>query len=524
MRRALPAFVLMAVLTAATAQGVPVPPPSTPPAALSANNALVLEAVSAEARALAKRPYQAPAEDLPAALAELDQATYRAIGFRAEQALWRGERLFEAQFHHRGFVYRHPVRIHEVVDGRIRKVPFAPERFRYDGDAAGLGDAAPADLGYAGLRLHFPINHPERKEAVLDFLGASYFRVLARGQAPGLSARGLAVDTALPGGEEFPRFTDFWLLRPSPEAAAMTVIALLDSPSVTGAYRFDVCPGARTHVEVTAHLFARSEIGKLGIGPLTSMFLHGENTTRAVDDVRPEVHDSDGLLLQTAAGERIWRPLVNRPHLRISALQADALPGFGLLQRDRSPTRYLDTRTAFHRHPSYWVTPLGEGWEAGSVELIEIPTLREINDNIVAYWRPEAPLSAGESRTYRYRLTAFGDEPADRLGRVQRTRVGWAGNGSDEEPPRTHRRFLVDFRGGDLDGLAPEQPVRAELTGSSGETRELRVTAVPESGVWRASFSLVPGSGAADLRLRLLLRGEPVTETWNYVWYPEERP
>jgi glucans biosynthesis protein len=158
------------------------------------------------------------------------------------------------------------------------------------------------------------------------------------------------------------------------------------------------------------------------------------------------------------------------------------------------------------------------------VELIEIPTLREINDNIVAYWRPEAPLSAGESRIYRYRLTAFGGEQADRLGRVQRTRVGWAGSGSDEEPPRTQRRFLVDFRGGDLDGLAPEQPVRAELTSSSGETRELHVTAVPESGVWRASFHLVPGSGAADLRLRLLLRGEPVTETWNYVWYPEERP
>ncbi len=128
------------------------------------------------------------------------------------------------------------------------------------------------------------------------FLGASYFRVLGRGQSYGASARGLAINVATTGGEEFPYFSDFWLVRPLPQQRTLTIFALLDSPSLTGAYRFEIRPGATTDVEVTATLYARKNVEKLGVAPLTSMFLFGEEHRRQFDDYRPEVHDSDGLL------------------------------------------------------------------------------------------------------------------------------------------------------------------------------------------------------------------------------------
>lgn len=525
-RHGLWAVLLFAVAGTAPGQpAAPVPLSMEAAPALTPDNQLVFEAVVAEAQTLATRPYQGGPPALPEPLRELERDAYEDIRPRPERGLWHGERLFEARFHHRGFVYRDRVRIHEVVDGAIREVPFSPDRFHYDGQAAALAERVPGDLGFAGLTLHFPLNRPGHKDPVVGFLGASYFRLLARGQVTGLSARGLAVDTGTATGEEFPRFTDFWLLRPAPDAARITLLALLDSPSITGAYRFDVIPGARTRVLVDARLFARQDIGKLGVAPLTGTFLHGEHTNRAVDDVRPEVHDADGLVLLTNAGERVWRPLVNPPRLRVSALQAGALQGFGLLQRDRDPAHYLDREAAFERRPSYWVEPLGEPWGEGSVELLEIPSLSEVNDNITAYWRTDDPPAAGESRRYRYRLTAFSGERGTPLGRVLRTRVGWAGSGSGADPPRAHRRFLVDFAGGDLEGLNPRQPVRAVVTSSSGDVRDVQTTPVPEQSLWRVGLRLVPeGGAAADLRLHLTLRGERVSETWNYVWYPQERP
>lgn len=530
---ALGTLLLAAAVPLAGAAEPPVPPAAAPPPELAGSEALLFESVTAEARQLAAEDYREPDTALPEALAELGPRAYEDIRFRPEAALWRGEGSFQARLRPRGFVYRDRVRVHELADGELREIAFDPALFRYAGEAEHLAGRVPEDVGFAGLRLYFPLNHPERSDPVLGFLGASYFRVLARGQEAGLSARGLAVDTGVAEGEEFPRFTDFWLLRPAAEERSMTLLALLDSRSLTGAYRFHVRPGARTEVTVDARLFARADVDKLGVAPLTSMFLHGENTTRAVDDVRPEVHDSDGLMLLTGGGERVWRPLVNRPRLRISALRADAPAGFGLLQRDRDPESYLDRSARFQRRPSYWIEPLEGDWQAGSVELLEIPTLREINDNIVAYWRPESPPAAGESRHYRYRLTAFGAEHPDPLARVVRTRLGWAGNnhrasrrdGTGDDPPRDHRRVLVDFAGGDLAGLDPEQPVTADASAANAEIRNLSVTAVPESDVWRASFRLIPeGEDAADLRLHLRLRDEPLSETWNYVWYPEERP
>lgn len=485
----------------------------------------LFEYVIGLARERAKRAYQAPESNLPAALADMGYSQYRNIRFRPQKALWQGETLFEVQMFHPGFLYAHPVRLHTLHNGRLAELQFDSQMFRYDGSAAEMAEAGGDDLGFAGFRLHYPLNSTDYKDEVLAFLGASYFRLVGPGQVYGLSSRGLAVDTALPSGEEFPAFREFWLVRPEPEATRMTVLALLDSPSVTGAYRFDVSPQASTVVDVDARLFAREDVGKLGVAPLTSMYFFGEASVRRPDDFRPRVHDSDGLLKYGSSGEWTWRPLSNPLQLRVSSLRDRHPRGFGLVQRNRDFEGYLDMEAHYHRRPSQWVA-LGEGdWGAGGVELVEIPTDSEINDNIVLYWSPEAPFRAGEARRYQYRLSTFGGRLARQdVGWVVRTRSGpGAIAGMDDPPLPSVRRFFVDFRGGGLDGLEDDAAVMPSLRTSTGEIHDLQVVPLPDGRTWRASFKLTPdGRAAADMQLYLEHNERPLTEVWTYVWYPDE--
>ncbi|MBB3141289.1 glucan biosynthesis protein [Halomonas organivorans] len=491
------------------------------------NEEALFDTVTDQAKRLAESPYHAPADELPAALTDLDYDAYRQIRFRPEQALWNDtEGLFEVQLFHPGFLYDHPVALNLVAaDGEVRHLPFDASRFRYEGDAAGLAELNLDDLGYAGFRLHYPLNSGDYRDEFMVFLGASYFRMVGREQGYGLSSRGLAIDTASPQGEEFPAFREFWLVEPGPEATRMTVYALLDSPSVTGAYRFDIAPGNQTVVDTEARLFAREDIAKLGIAPLTSMFMHGGIAGYPADDYRLRVHDSSGLALHTGSGERIWRPLSNPEKLHLSSFQDASPQGFGLVQRPRHFDGYLDAEARYEQRPSEWVTPLGD-WGKGHVELVEIPSDSEANDNITAYWIPEQPLEAGQSRTFRYRLRTFGATPPDQqLAHVIRTRQGWGAiPGQSDPPPASQRHFIVDFQGTALQGLDADQPVAARLTTSSGELLEPRVQRLPDGKTWRANFRLAPQDDApADMRLALTLHGEPLTETWNYVWYPDER-
>src|SRR5690606_11953089 len=128
----------------------------------------------------------------------------------------------------------------------------------YDFGKNALQPQAWGDLGHAGLRVHYPLNNAQYKDELVVFLGASYFRALGAGQQYGLSARGLAIDTVGGGTEEFPRFTQFWLERPAADAKQVTLFALLESPRATGAYRFDVIPGAQTVTRVQARVFLRA--------------------------------------------------------------------------------------------------------------------------------------------------------------------------------------------------------------------------------------------------------------------------
>jgi periplasmic glucans biosynthesis protein len=335
----------------------------------------------------------------------------------------------------------------------------------------------------------------------------------------GLSARGLALDTGLPKGEEFPVFREFWLVKPDPDAKHITAFALLDSKSVAGAYRFVITPGEATQIDVTAHLHFRNDIEKLGVAPLTSMFYHGKTTQHFVDDFRPEIHDSEGLLIAAGNGEQIWRPLKNPQRLAFSYFQVENPRGFGLVQRERHFGRYLDLEAKYQRRPSAWITPVGI-WGKGTVELVEIPTEGEVDDNIVAFWVPAKPIKAGSSHTFEYTLE-FADDPGldSLLGRVVHTGIG---PGKDRESGQ--RLFVIDFAGGELGLLPDSTSLTAEVSSSVGALGPSVVERNPFIDGYRVFFQFSPGDEElAELRCVLRAGDSAVSETWTFQWAKEKR-
>jgi glucans biosynthesis protein len=513
--------------TLPTTGGVANPPVPASADIVPATPTTLAEHVVSKARSLARGPWLPTDTVLPERLEALDYEAYRSIRFRPDAALWRDTGPFQLQLMHPGFVFPVPVRIHLVGLDAVQHLPFDPSLFSYDGSAAPSEESArsaasaDAELGYSGFRVHYPLNRPDVADEVAVFQGASYFRLLGPGHLYGLSSRGLGIDIG--GDEVFPEFREFWLVRPDSGASSLVFHALLDSPTVTGAYRFELTPGETTVLSVDARLFARADAPRIGVAPLTSMYLHGQTGGASYDDFRPEVHDSDGLLMQTRVDEWIWRPLSNRRSTSLTALLDVDPRGFGLVQRARSFDRYLDLEARYHRRPSEWVRVHGS-WGAGSVQLLELPTESEFNDNIAASWVPDGVFHAGEERRYRYDLVMFDDRlPTQTLAQVERTRSGRdALPGAQAPPPRSQRRFIVDFVGESLPTLG-EPPVSAKIETSAGQISDLHTSPLPSGQGWRASFRLVPdGDRPADMRLHLLSNGERVSETWTYLWSPEE--
>jgi len=473
-----------------------------------------LEEVANKARELARQPFSEKERQVPEWLTKITYDQWRDIRFRPDHALALDPAgRFRVQFFHTGLYYHRAVAIN-LVDGKgVRPVQFSPSQFDYGKNT--FGKRVPADLGYAGLRLHYPINTPTYHDEVIVFVGASYFRALGKGEVYGLSARGIGVDTALPSPEEFPDFREFWLVTPQPGAASVTVYALLDGPSVTGAYRFDITPGDETTVNVACRIFLRRPVQKLGIAPLTSMFMRGENTTRVFQDFRPEIHDSDGLLLNFDGGEWLWRPLDNPTSVNASSFLMENPRGFGLIQRDREFDHYQDLETHSELRPSVWVSVQGE-WGRGRVELVEIPTNREIDDNVVAFWVPDALPPSGDPLALAYTLFWGGGEASRPPGgRVIATR-------RDRGTHEGAHRLVVDFAGGELsrlrEGKTPEAIVSVAGGAQAGELLEQQVVSNPAIGGWRLTCQVRPKTDR-PLELRAFLRQDDhvLTETWSYV-------
>ncbi len=462
------------------------------------------------ARALAAKPYEAPDQTLPDALKNLTYDQYRSVRFLPDHALWRGEkRGFEAQFFHRGFYYKDRIDIYEVADGKAHAVPYRRDDFSFGEGVAKWPDA---DLGFAGFRLHAPINKPDYFDEVCVFLGASYFRAVAKGEIYGLSARGLALDTGEAKGEEFPMFRAFWLERPAQGASSIVVHALLDSKSVAGAYRFTIRPGATTIFDVETALYPRINLEHAGLAPLTSMYFFGPNDRAGFDDFRPEVHDSDGLMMLNGRGEELWRPLSNPHNLQVSAFADANLRSFGLVQRQREFRAFEDLESQYEKRPSLVAEPIGD-WGEGAVVLFEIPTKEEIHDNIAAFWRPKQPLAAKAEHIFTYRLH-WGPDLAktDTLARFTRTGIG--------ARSENVRLFVLELGGERLKTLDPKT-VKGLATAEGANVHDIVTQPNPETGGWRLSFQVdVKDLPAVELRAVLTDNDQPVSETWMYRWTP----
>ena len=474
--------------------------------------------VAQRARQLASKSYAKP----PQPLKELQALTYdqhRDIRFKPQRARWRGTGLpFELAFFHRGFNFHLPVKINEIHAGRVQEIKFNPDDFDYGANK--LSPKTAQDAGFAGFRVHFPLNTPNYKDEALVFLGASYFRALGKGQNYGVSARGLAIDTALPSGEEFPHFSEFWIERPAPGVRELTIYALLDSKSVTGAYRFVLQPGIETAIDVRLQLYFRESVGKVGVAPLTSMFLSGENQRSALIDYRPEVHDSDGLSVRADNGEWIWRPLINPRRLLVTSFGLTNPVGFGLMQRDRSFAHYEDLEVHYETRPSVWVAPKGK-WGAGRVELVQIPTPDETNDNIVAFWVPATAPPLSQPYDLEYRLLWQKDtETRPPQSWVTQTRRG---SGYVRTPDRGVA-FMIDFEGPALKKLAPDAKVEAVFS-SDGNGKVIESVAFRNviTGGWRVALRLnrVDDKKVTELRGFLRTNNEVISETWSYILQPD---
>jgi glucans biosynthesis protein len=469
-----------------------------------------------QAKELASKPYQPPAIRYGDVLERIDYDAYQQIRFIPGNALWANDDdgPYPIQFFHLGRFFKAPVQLHVVKDGQAREILYSPALFTFG--KAEFAAQLPEDIGFAGFR----VMDTGSKTDWLAFLGAAYFRSSGQLDQYGLSTRGIAIDTGLPTPEEFPRFTGFWFEPSATDPLAVVIYALMDGPSIAGAYRMECAKHDGVVMQIEAALYARTDIKRLGVAPLTSMFWYDETNRRQARDWRPEIHDSDGLAILTGAGEHIWRPLNDPPQLQVSWFVDKDPKGFGLLQRDRNFENYEDDGVFYDRRPSVWVEPL-EGWGEGAVQLVEIPTDDEISDNIVAYWLPKAPVKAGSEWNFKYRLHWLADEPyPPNLARVIATRVGRGGI-PGQPRPKDKKKIVIDFAGGPLEDLKKGDPVQLIVDAARGTIDGDYVLQVVGTKHWRAFFDIaVDGAAPVDIRAFLRYNDKPLSETWLFQFIP----
>ncbi|WP_249218803.1 glucan biosynthesis protein [Falsirhodobacter algicola] len=500
---------------------VEAPPPPQPEAAPAPQDmAFDFDVLTEQMRQAATTPYKAPPEPT-GILGDLQYDDYRAINFRADRARWSDDpaSLFRVAAFHMGWLYSNPVQMFEVADGHAREMQFSTDDFEYYNN---LSDRFKPHLelpGVAGFRLSTPMNRPDIYDELVVFLGASYFRALGRGNSYGLSARGLALNTATTTQEEFPRFSAFYLERPSANSLTVHLYAALDSPSVTGAYRFVITPGSQTVVSVTARIFARETVAQLGVAPLTSMFLFAEKNHSEFDDFRPNVHDSDGLRIERATGERLWRPLNNPSRLSGSYFAEESPVAFGLYQRDREFENYQDLEARYERRPSARVEPVGQ-WGKGAIRLVEIPSDSEVNDNIVAFWVPDGSFEKGTEREYSY-IIRWGDlmpDAGEPLAYVFETRAG-AGGVSGLDNGQNFRKFVIDFRGGTIANLPVDAQLNPVINIQNGTVEHSSLVRIPGTDIWRIIMDVRTTSDSiVELGAHIAGYGRKLSETWLYQW------
>ncbi len=498
---------------------------------------VTLDYVAAKAQQRAQKPFHSPKADLPDFLRQdkLNYDNYREIEFRHEDALWATEPLpFRVEFFHPGYLYQEPIHVNEFTLTHVQPIRFVQDWFNYR--ALHFPRQIPADTGYAGFRVLYPLNQPDKWDELGAFIGASYFRLLGKDQSYGQSARGLALDcgeTDRP--EEFPIFTDWWLGKPSQGEDRLKMYAILDSVSCVGAYKFVIIPGDTTVVEVEALLYFRDgdkvravnadrkPIKTIGMAPLTSMYWFGKGSEKRFNDVRPEVHDTDGLLMQLQQGEVLWRPLVNPPQMSHQVFATKNPGGFGLIQRERNPMSYEDLNNYYYKTPSVWIRPNGQmGWGDGEIHLVELPTTYEGLDNIVAFWNPKEQPEPMKPYHISYTML-WGLSESDMKLNFDKDRVVSTRVGVDPRDPKVHE-FAIDFAGPKLKPFTEaNKPQAISSCSANAGISFSEVYYNRFNGSWRVVLKLEPkpdNKNPVDIRCTLQKGEEVLSETWTYHWSP----
>jgi len=477
------------------------------------------------AESLSENPYQDTQKEIPAALHKINYDQLRDIRWRDGHTIWREQGLpFQLKAFHLGDLQLSRIQLATVDGMSVDPVEYSPALFEFGENEWGGKPIPelPADLGFGGFRVHYPLNQPDYLDELIVFQGASYFRALAANTVYGLSARGVAVNTAVEGKkEEFPSFTRFWVKQPSPGATQLTVHALLEGKSLTGAYEFVITPGDPTHIHVKAELFIREDIQQLGLAPLTSMYWFGENQPYG-NDYRPEVHDSDGLLLKYGEEDWTWQPLAQEKQPAVHRYPGRQARGFGLLQRDRDFAHYEDMEAKYHQRPSLWIEPRGD-WGEGEVVLMVLPTGDEYHDNVVAFWSPKRQFKSGDRLAFEYTMTWCGEYIGNELGRTVATRVQRHIPARDGQPEQA-LRFLVDMAGGRLDGFDDPAQLKVQVTSDPPDAvAGAHIMPNAENQTWRVVLTIKPEFNRQPLKLSSRLanqKGAPQSETWTYQWKP----
>jgi glucans biosynthesis protein len=488
----------------------PSAPPPPPSFGLADPTPFEAGFVTETARNLSKQPFKASNNDLPEALKGLSYEQYVGIRNKSAANIWATENTgFSVTPLHRGFIFSTPMQINLVAQGQARRVIYDQNLY----DVGKLAVPRFGDIGFSG----FSIQASQGEDGLSDiaiFQGASFFRAMARGQNPGVMARALSIKTADPRGEEFPAFRTVWIERPTLAVNALVVHAIIDSESLTGAYRFTIRPGEATIIDTECTFFARAPVDHFGLATMSATHLLGPIDRRRSDDIRPNVAEIGGLQMLTGNGEWIWRPVANRDTLQISTFVDDKPRGFGFLQRDRDFERYQDDDQHWEKRPSLWIEPIGD-WSSGGMQLVEIPTETEANDNIITYWRPKQVLTPGSETSFAYRQFWCWSPPE--RPNLAVTTGSYSGRGLANK----RRRFIVEFSGDILADQTLAQDVKPSLSISPGALTLVRIFRYKDFKVFRVLFEFDPGNETScEMRLVLEASGKPVSETWLYRWTP----
>ncbi len=466
-------------------------------------------AVADLARELAKHPFKPISSDIPDPFKSLSYDQYYDIALKGEARVWSEESVgFVLEPLHRGFQYNNPIQLNLVADNKAYRLIYDTKLFDFGKlkPAANLGD-----IGFSGFRILAPQGGQGLGE-IASFQGANFFRAQAEGQVSGLLARALALKIGDPKGEETPVFRSIWIEKPSLVAATLVVHALIDSDSVAGAFQFTIRPGEATIMDTECTLFPRTTIDNFGLATMSATHLLGFMDHKKFNDYRPNVSEVCGLQMLTGAEEWVWRPVTNPGTLQISSFSDNKPRGFGCILRDRDFEDYDDEDNHWEKRPSLWIEPLGD-WTEGVVQLIEIPSQSDVNDNILCFWRPKDPLKAGTEVSFAYRQFWCWDPPQrPDLARATHSHSGENGK---------RQRFFVEFTGDILGNADLTNAITLTLTAGTGSITMKKTFADPDRKTFRVLFELDPSNAdSSELRLLLQANGKSVSETWLYRWTP----